>query len=63
MLTSEERRTRQTLTQTEVQKIVGVSRVTLGRWVAAGKFPKPLPTLKMKIWSVRTVERFLNGEL
>jgi predicted DNA-binding transcriptional regulator AlpA len=63
MMTSEELRTRQTLTQTEVRKILGVSRITLARWVAAGKFPKPLPTLKMKLWSIRTVEKFLNGEL
>jgi predicted DNA-binding transcriptional regulator AlpA len=61
-LTSEDKRTRQTVTQDEVLRMLGVSRITLSRWIRAGKFPKPLPTLRKKIWNCRVVEEFLNSK-
>jgi predicted site-specific integrase-resolvase len=61
-LTSEEKRTQQVITLDEILRMLGVSRVTLKRWVDAGKFPIPLPTLRKKIWRARAVERFLDSE-
>jgi excisionase family DNA binding protein len=42
--------------------LLGISRVTLLRWAAAGRLPAPLVrTKKRTLWLRDAVERFLNG--
>jgi excisionase family DNA binding protein len=48
------------LTLTEVCEIVGVTRLTLMRWCAQGKFPPPLPIgIRRRLWNPSDVQRAL----
>jgi predicted DNA-binding transcriptional regulator AlpA len=54
---------RETITMKEVAAMFGVNRLTITRWVAQGRFPRPLQIGKtIKVWSRRTIEDILNAK-
>jgi excisionase family DNA binding protein len=56
------KRERETVTLNEVAQILGVSRVTIMRWVEQGRFPQPLRIGKLcKVWSRKIIDKLLEG--
>lgn len=50
------------LTEGDVCGRLGISRVTLWRWVNAGQFPRPIyPGANTKRWTPESYDRFIEG--
>lgn len=50
------------LTVTAVQKRIPVTKMTLWRWVQAGKFPKPINRTGRNYWRADEIAAWIDGE-
>jgi len=49
------------LREKQVLRLVPVSRATLWRWVASGRFPKPMKLGAITVWAVADVRAFVEA--
>ena len=51
------------LRKPEIQKLLGVSRSTLGRWIKTGKFPHPTFIQNQRsFWQFKAIKEWLNSK-